>query len=430
MNADALKLTALPGRGRIILAYSGGPDSVCLLHRLLAVDLDRELVCVHVDHGLDADSGARAARAVGIARRLGVACRVVQVKVDHGPGPEAAARLARYHALGNLMAADETLLTAHHADDQTETVLLRLIRGAGPEGLAGMRTIRRFGQGWLARPLLTWQRQAIEGYLTQHALDYIHDPANVSPQFDRNHLRHHVLPMLRERWPAVDQSLRRSARLCRGAADSLTRQLDQDLDRAGCHAGRLDLNQLSDDTAYYRAQAIRAWCIRLGFQPPPGRRLDSFLLQIKQARADRCPELRWDQAILRLWRGRLWLAAERSSLLTDWCLDWSGETVLELPDEHGELRLAGADAAPLALQVHSGRQRESLRPAGDAHHRDCNHLLAAADIPPWQRRAWPRLRYRGQLVALGDRWQTAEFRELLTQRGQTLVWTPGKNRLG
>lgn len=423
MSAGDLKPTTLPGRGRIILAYSGGPDSVCLLHRLLACHPDRELACVHVDHGLDPDSAARAERAVAIAEQLGAACQVVHARVDDGPGPEAAARLARYRVLDSVMKADETLLTAHHADDQAETVLLRLIRGAGPEGLAGMRPVRRFGRGWLARPLLAWQRREIESYLADHALDCIRDPANVSPQFDRNHLRHRILPALRERWPAIDGSLRRSARLCRGAADALTRQIDCDLDDASDNMNCLHLDQLSNDDTYYRAQAIRAWCVRLGFGPPPGRRLDSFLVQIERARTDRCPELRWDEVILRLWRNQLWLASDGPAS-TDWRLQWSGQTALQLPDELGQLTLAGPAAADLQLQVRSGREGDSLRPAGDAHHRGCKRLLAQAGIPPWQRRSWPRLLYRGELAALGDRWQTARFRDLLAQRGQSLVWTP------
>jgi len=143
MSAQPLDPATLPGRGRVMVAFSGGPDSVCLLHQLSLGQPGRELLCVHIDHRLDADSQRRAERAGEIAGRLGVACRIVPVEVGTGRGPEAQARHARYQALESLMQDGDTLVTAHHADDQAETVLLRLVRGAGPDGLAGIRPARR-----------------------------------------------------------------------------------------------------------------------------------------------------------------------------------------------------------------------------------------------------------------------------------------------
>lgn len=428
MPADAINPDTLPGRGRVIVAFSGGPDSVCLLHRLLASGTSREIACVHVDHRLDPDSPDRAERAVAIAEQLGAPCRVVPVEVssEHG-GPEAAARQARYEALAAGLQRGDVLLTAHHADDQSETVLLRLVRGAGPEGLAGIPPIRRFGAGWLARPLLDWQRREIEDWIERHGLDCIRDPANDSLDFDRNHLRHDILPALRERWPGVDGALRRSGRLCRGAADFVAARVAADLPTAATPE-TLALDRLADQSDYYRGCAIRAWCIDAGHQPPPGRRLEELLGQIAAAGGDRCPQLRWNDCLLRYWADRLWLQYGEDPP-ADWRLDWDGNTALQLPYGLGTLELSGPVGPPLALRACAGRSGERLRPQGDPHHRECTRLLAEAGVPPWQRQIWPRLYLDGRLQALGMHWQTEAFRALLKQRGQALVWTAGTRRL-
>lgn len=427
MPADPVDPIALPGRGRLIVAFSGGPDSVCLLHRLIRSGCAREIVCVHIDHGLDPASGERASMAAAIAGEMGVECRVLRVEVGKRRGPEAAARHARYAALEAQMRTEETLVTAHHADDQTETVLLRLIRGAGPDGLAGIPPTRRFGPGWLTRPLLEWTRSDIEDWLQAHRLACIRDPANECLEFDRNHLRHELLPALRQRWPGVDASVRKSARLCRGAADLLADLIDRDLVDAETGEGVLRLDRLRHDGDYYRGAAIRAWCIRQSVEPPAGRRLDAFLAQLSGAAGDRCPELRWDDAVLRYWDTRLWLELGENPPL-DWRLDWDGIDPLLLPAGLGRLELVGTRGSPLPLVVRSGRPGEALKPSGDSHHRDCKRLLAEAGVPPWQRSRWPRVYMQDRLVALGARWLSAEFEALLHEREQSLRWEADSRR--
>lgn len=428
MPAERIRPENLPGSNRVIVAFSGGPDSVCLLHQLAESNTGREIVCVHIDHGLDAESRERADRAADIATSLGVECQTIRVTVESGRGPEAAARDARYRAFEKLVGPEDVLVTAHHADDQAETVLLRLLRGAGPDGLAGIPIVRRFGSGWIARPLIEWQRSDIESWLERYRLECIHDPANDYSGFDRNHLRHVVLPTLRERWPGVDAALRRSARLCRGAADFVADRVALDLEQAGITGDRLALDQLADDSAYYRAAVIRAWCIRNALQPPPGQRLDEFVEQISTAEPDRCPQLRWGEHILRHWANQIWLELVQGPPL-DWCLPWDGREPLRLPDGLGRLELVGSAGSPVKLEVCAGQEGQSLKPAGDTHHRPCKRLLSEIGVPPWQRDQWPRLWLDGELVGLGTRWRTTEFDQLLRRRNQSLQWQSQPRRL-
>lgn len=414
------EIPSLPEAGDIVVAFSGGPDSLCLLHALLEHLGPERLRCVHVDHGLDHESGARAERAAQLAGEAGTPCEVLSIEVDSGDGVEAAARHARYRALAGCMNPGDVLVTAHHADDQVETVLLRLLRGAGPDGLSGIPRRRRFAGGWLMRPLLDWTRADIEAFLRERGLEAIRDPANDLPAFDRNQVRHRLLPLIRERWAGADEAILRSARLCRGATRFIADRISADLDQAIDAHNALVLDALEGDDAWYRGEAIRRWCLRLGWSPPPGRQLDAFVEQLDGAEADRLPELRWQRHCIRQWRGRLW-AQPASGAPDDWHLSWDGTDSLELPAGLGRLALAGRSGPPLPLTVSSGRPGERLRP-GQGPSRPVKQLLAEAGVPPWQRSAWPRIHSDGRLVAVGDRWLDADFQELLDQRGQRLVW--------
>jgi tRNA(Ile)-lysidine synthase len=409
----------LPPGGRIIIAFSGGPDSVCLLHVLAdAVDRDR-LHVVHVDHGLDPESPERARRAEQIARETGVACIVVPVQVDPGPGLEAAARKARYQALAGCMDPGDMLATAHHADDQAETVLLRLLRGAGPEGLAGIRAQRPFKRGRLIRPLLDWRREDIRAFLDERGLESIEDPANECLEFDRNEIRHRLLPLIRERWPGAERAILRSARLCRGSADFVVERTAAEMKSALDEHGTLILERLPDANSWYLGEIVRRWCLQLGWEPPPGRRLDEFIGQLGDVQPDRQPELRWDGHRIRCWRGRLWADADDAPP-SEWNLEWDGLEPIQLPGGQGRLSLTGEASTPLALRITAaGCGGRIETPAGS---RSIRQLMAEADVPPWRRAGWPLVWKNGRIVALPPLWHDAGFADLLRQRGQDLVW--------
>ncbi len=212
--------------GEWCVALSGGVDSTVLLHAM--VRLAREFTgntirVVHVNHHLHADADAWAIACQSLCDELAVpmTCYDVAVETDGDDGIEAAARRVRYGVLTGLLGRGERLLTAHHRDDQVETLLLRLLRGAGPHGLASIEPRRPCGKGWLIRPLLEVGRDALEVYAREQHLVWIEDPANIDTMFDRNFLRHRVLPILRERWPGLGETIPRAARLSGEAADAL-----------------------------------------------------------------------------------------------------------------------------------------------------------------------------------------------------------------
>ena len=407
LPAHLLAALARVPEAPLCVAFSGGPDSTALLHALAQLPhlRTRGLRALHVNHGLQAHSDVWAKHCVEFCMRLDVPCAVlpVQVETAGGEGLEAAARDARYAALARHLGDGEWLVLAHHRDDQAETVLLKLLRGAGPDGLGGMRELRAFARGQLWRPLLTLPRQRLLDYLGQWKLASLDDPSNRDTRLARNLLRHDILPRLLKHWPQAVDSIVHSAALSRAAADALqTRWLaalgtlcdpiNTSLDASGWLALEPALrNPLLDH--WLRQHGLRA--------PTTAQRRQIE----RQARAgpEQVPSIRWPGAELRIWRGRLWAMTPRPAPPADWHAIWHGEP-LQLPDG-GTLMLQPQNArlhAPLTVQLRRGGER--LKPLGDAHTRDLRDLFQRAQMPPWQRSTCPLLYLDDELVAIADRW--------------------------
>jgi tRNA(Ile)-lysidine synthase len=421
--ALCLDPASLPGRGRILLAFSAGADSVCLAALLAECKISRPVLCVHIDHGLDAASSERAARAQAIAEGLGLAAQVIQVRPDPAhAGLEAGARKARYQALAGLMAPGDLLLTAHHADDQAETILMRLLRGSGPAGLSGIPACRTFGAGWLARPLLAFERQEIIAWLEAREMGWIEDPTNLDLSIDRNFLRRQVMPMLRRRWPGLDASIRRSGQLSLGAAQALESLAREDLGQGLNRHGGLWVEHLLRLSAYRQGEVIRLWCHRCGLEAPPGRQLEAFLDQLESSAHDRQPELRWQGHWLVRQGDAIWLF-ECEPLVPQDVLTWNGQSALHLPGQLGRLVLEGGPAFAQPMHVYFGQQAgERIRLPGRAHHHAVKQLMNEAGIPAWQRPLWPRLYGNDELLAVGDRWLSHDFAGWLAEHGARLCW--------
>lgn len=300
----------------LLVAFSGGPDSTALLlavHELLEESGRERLRAVHVNHGLNAESGAWAEHCKARARALGIslACREVEVETD-GKGVEAAARRARYEALAELMKPGECLLTAHHQDDQWETLLLRMLRGTGIAGLTGIRERRRFGCGWLLRPLLEVSRKDLRAWLEHKGAAYIEDPSNRDTGFDRSFLREEVLPLLRSRWPGGGATAGRMARLA-GETRELLRDLAEHDGRGIAQADSIDCEGLLKLSPPRRANLLRERLSALGVGAPSEARLNAALDMLLNAAADRRPEARWGSVRLTRRRRRIFICPQDSA---------------------------------------------------------------------------------------------------------------------
>ncbi|QDH70646.1 tRNA lysidine(34) synthetase TilS [Marilutibacter alkalisoli] len=416
-----------PQPAPLLVAYSGGLDSTALL-RLLADDPARRadgLRAIHVHHGLHADASDWARHCQRSCDALGIPLTVVRIEVqrDSGLGLEGAARQARHAAFAAALADDEVLVTAHHRDDQAETFLLRALRASGPDGLAAMRPWRRFGAGWLWRPLLDTPRTDLLAYARAHGLAWIEDPGNDDTAFDRNFIRQRVMPLLRERWQRADAALAASAALCADAVGLL----ETDDTRALATVATADPHCLSVDAllalpAARRARVLRRWIAARSLPPLPASGIVRIETDLLDARPDAEATFAWAGARIRRWRGLLHAGRERLPLPVDWSVEWNGRDPLQLPDG-GTLRLEGADALPTPVRVHARQGGERITLPGRDHSHALKQVLQELEVPPWVREGLPLLSdAEGNLMAAGDLTYSAAFDDWLRGHTARLVW--------
>ena len=410
-------LNRYPHLHRLIVGYSGGMDSHVLLHQLVTQRTRRpaqHLEALYIDHGLQAASTRWGEHCATVCRELHVPFRVVRVNAQplDGESPEAAARHARYAAFAAELDADSALLTAHHRDDQAETLLLQLLRGAGPHGLAAMPAVARLGTGWLLRPLLETDRAALLAYAHRHCLHWVEDATNARLDFDRNYLRCRIMPLLRERWPATTRTLARSAYWCAETAHWLDAEADADLTRiAVIHGDRLPVSAIAELSEPRQRNLLRRWLRRLQLPVPDARQVRHIIHDLLTAGPDRQPCVCWPGGQVRRYRATLYAMPPLARHDPDQCWVWRPEAegwpALKMPGI-GELRLqttvgGGLSAAALtgaALTVRFRQGGERFRLAGRGHRQELKKLLQEAGIPPWCRDRLPLLYQDDELLAV------------------------------
>jgi len=396
------------------VALSGGCDSSVLLHALnrCAGKLAAPLHAVHVHHGLlpDADRWTEHCRTT--AGRLAVPCDILSVDAAPRPGesPESRARQARYGALAAHLPDRAMLLTAHHRDDQAETVLLQLLRGAGPAGLAGMAALAECDFGWLGRPLLDIERADVRAHAIRHALVWVDDPSNADTRFDRNYLRLEVMPLLRARWPGLGIALARSAGHCAAAERLAAARGGRLLANArGTDRYRLPLAYLLRETADDQALLLRHWLVAAGLPVPDANRLRRLISEVALAGANAMPMVRWPGAQVRRYRGALYAMPTLPAIPDEAQIAWPTGRALELPGGLGELVLGESGLALDAGALGSGKLSVRFRgegiaatPAGRRGRRSFKRLCQDWGVPPWLRRRIPLFYVDDRLVAIGD----------------------------
>jgi len=410
----------------LVVGYSGGLDSSVLLHALAALPVARAqgLRALHVHHGLHADADAWAAHCERICAGVDIPLRVLRVVVKpDGDGPEAGARAARYAGFRDALVEGEVLALAQHRDDQAETVLMRLLRSSGGDGLAAMRAHSTRGSLHLWRPLLDVSRDTIRAYADAHALRWIDDPSNADTRLDRNFLRANVMPQLRERWPHAAASLSRSAALLAEQSELLHEEAALRLTIVRRpEPYTLSVSRLLEQSRPWRARVLRQWLHELQLPPPSSTVLDAVEQELLPARDDAEARVDWAGAELRRWRDLLHAQRARPPLPRDLSIAWDGCNELPLPGGDA-LALDGATAfdAPVAVRARQGG--EQLMLPGRTHHHSLKHALQQHDIAPWHRERLPLLfAADGELLAAGDLLLSARMHSWLRERGAALRW--------
>jgi tRNA(Ile)-lysidine synthase len=403
----ALQLEAI-GATKVVLALSGGLDSMALLELLFQAkqQYSFQLLAVYVNHGLSAQAQAWGEHCAKACAKREIAFSSLTIVLEHTTNIEAAARDARYQALAPFIdSASSVLLTGHHADDQLETLLLALKRGAGAAGLSGMARQRPFANGHLLRPLLHCSRQAILAFAQQHKLHWVEDESNQDNRFDRNFIRNCITPLLTARWPALSATTGRSMQHLAQQQQLVDHYTEQAM--AHCARGQqLDLQALQQQLPLQQDEVLRRWLAQFQLNPS-SQWLQTLKTEVIAARHDAMPLLVLADYQLRRYNHTLYLERPTALPAISCRIEWLMQSALVLPVGLGQLQIQttpGENSLPLlaatTTTVLFGQLSLAFKPALQSQHKPLKQWFKLWQVPPWQRGRVPLLLQGNKLVAV------------------------------
>lgn len=431
---------------RFYIAYSGGLDSTVLLHAMRAAKLP--IHAVHVNHHIQSESNSWQQHCEAVCNAFAVPISVQHAQIEKiaQKSLEETARDARYALLQQCLQASSAIVTAHHQDDVAETVLLQLLRGSGPAGLAAMPACKKLVAGIHLRPLLYYSRLELLEYAKSNQLVWIEDPSNEANDFDRNYLRNEVMPLLKQRWPAAQQTLSRSASLQADMLNCLQALAQIDIKAAATKTSRgtsrgkspgeengnaqvqsqaqaqaqvLDVKVLQDLSLERLNNVLRHWIKTNDMRVPSQKILQHIVSDIVlKQEMDSSPVQSWKEGEIRRFRDHLYLMLPLSehdaSLEIRWKIDQPlfisslNRTLLPKELHENNLNLSG-DVSELTVRFREGGER--LKPFGNKQHRSLKNLLLEAGVPPWERERIPLLFHNDQLISVLGYWNVTQDRE-------------------
>jgi tRNA(Ile)-lysidine synthase len=406
------KLNSLSTKKKLLVAYSGGLDSHVLLHALAKISLskDLQLRAIYIDHGLQSVAKQWSQHCLNICNNLGIECEIVSLNliIPKGKSLEAVAREARYQVFAQRLEEDEVLVTAHHQDDQAETLLIQLFRGAGINGLAAMPVTSDFANGQHIRPLLDQSRQSLEQYAQRHNLDTIEDPSNQDQCFDRNFLRHNIIPLLKNRWQSINQLLARAAGHQAEAKSVLAEYLAQDLPKlAGKRSGTLSIKKLKQLSTPRCKAIIRYFLDQKGFLAPSEKKLRHILSDVLNAQQSATPCVHWQGVEVRRFQDDLYAITPLTVHNSQQIIHWNTNQALQLPSLNRILKIDQLETINDLLAVHNGIVEVRFRQGGEKIYqiqRKCTKSLKKIfqemHIPTWERDRIPLIYIENRLVLI------------------------------
>ena len=401
----------------VLVAYSGGMDSHVLLHLCVALNLD--VRAVYINHGLMQEANQWQQHCQSVCEQLQVDFKSITVdaKSKSGESPEEAARNARYLALKNCLNNQEILLTAHHQDDQAETLLLQLMRGAGTAGLASMPVMQIFGSGIHCRPLLNFSRDAIKQYAITNNLQWIEDPSNKDTSLDRNFLRQEVVPLLQKRWPQVNASIKQSADIQQDNLELL--QVMAEIDLANVITSNqqvISLKRLLTLSSVRQFNVLKFWINRACMDKPTRNVLQQIQTAVIPAAEDSAPLVTWGNTEVRRFKDGLYLMQSLSQHDDEIVIEWDSKQSLDIKHlgltitaNHRVSNGLSNDYAGKKLTIKFRHGGEKIKPVGQQHTSSLKNLMQQKEIPPWCRSRIPLLYIDDVLACVCGYWVADDF---------------------
>lgn len=408
------------------VAYSGGLDSQVLLHALhqVRLTLPLSLHAVHIHHGLSPHADKWRAHCAQFCAAHHIAFTAEALTLTASDNLEERARDARYDVLSAKLQAGDVLLTAHHQQDQAETLLLQLCRGAGTKGLAGMPVSKPFGKGAHVRPLLDFSREALLAYAEANDLTWVEDESNLNQRYTRNFMRHAVMPVLSARWPQAAALLSRSAAWCAETQDLLEEfGLALYAKMQGSQPRTLSVSQLKQQSPAKQRLLLRIWLQQLGMPLPDRQKLMAIQTTVLEAAPDRFPRVAWQDVEVRRYRDDLYALKAMPVHDAAQVVAWAVDDVLTLPGV-GELRMVAqqgaglrADIKQITVRFRAGGEQAQVEKRGRLY---LKNLWQEWQVPTWERARIPLLYVEGELVAIPHYFLHSAYAAKAHEAGQVI----------
>lgn len=413
------------------IALSGGLDSCVLLSifNSLRTDLQFELRAIHINHGLSvhAQDWARHCQALCEQMSIPYVERSIVLAIGAGESLEEVAREKRYAIFSEYVGADDCLLTAHHQDDQAETVMLQLLRGSGLKGLASMPSLKPFAAGRHGRPLLAFSRSQLSDYAHAQQLTWVDDESNLRTSFSRNYLRHEVFPHLLARWPTAAASFARSAAHC-AEGQALLEEFALDLCQQvqGTQMNTLSVKKLKELSLAKQRLILRTWINQQGWPLPDVKKMKSIQQDVMSAAWDKMPCVEWGDIALRKYRDDLYLVPvdKESNITTGWEWDFKQSLMLSgvgvLHAERVRGRGLSSRVAQCSVQLRQGGEVVGMPMRG--HSRTLKNLFQEWKVLPWERNTTPLIYVDNQLAAVAGYFLSDNYTAKGEEWGYELVF--------
>lgn len=386
---------------KFVIAYSGGLDSHVLLQLCSEMPAEHfSFRAIHINHGLQKEANSWASHCKIICESLNIPFQSHDLKLKsvHGESLEEVARIKRYAQLFQSLASDEVLLTAHHQNDQAETLLLNLFRGAGVNGLSAMpviKSIRKDDKSYFhARPLLNQPYEDLVQYAARNRLDYIQDPSNFDESFDRNFLRNNIMPQLRQRWPGIDKTLSRAADIQSETRSLLNDYATEKLESVLGKNNTILIPELLKHNQVVQKLLIRIWIEKQDVSMPSGIKLKHLFSDVIFAQDDAKPLLEWSNAQIRRYKDKLYLMSVLSEHDETQVIDWDGKRDLPIESLSISLKADDLQSTAEALSIRFRQGGEKIYSEKRACRISLKNLFQEYEVPPWERSRIP-LVYNG-----------------------------------
>ncbi len=422
-------LARLPVPEKYWIGFSGGADSTALLHAMHECQdaLPAPIHALHFHHGLQDSASAWQKHCAEFCDERGIPYLAERLEISQANGTslEEESRNCRYRAVAQVLGKGEMYLTAHHSEDQAETLFLNLMRGSGIEGLAGIPVLRTLEHGWVARPLLDMYRRDLVAYLESHGIEWLTDPSNEDTTFDRNYLRQELFPVLEHRWPGLVRRLSRTARNARMTASAMAMFIENQSGELIRDGLKMPLHKLLELDSEMQTLILRQWLRRHEVPVLPEVRLREFLNQLSMAQVTSQAEVQWEDWMIKHYQHDLWLH-RRKPFMACPETEWRSGMELDLGPDSGSLVLVGkATPLPEGWVVGARKAGDRLRMMPHGSSRKLKHFFQSVSIPPWLRPGIPVLHWDGEPVALGDWVFGHRLQVWLTEKNLEYVWQPG-----